>query len=197
MAARTFPVGVASGGMAAYEEQQRNTASAALPAAATERKERSFSLGPFTLRYEEEESVDLSSLARAAAAQLGRVRRFNFAEALQTEAARADLLLAPPTETDPAVAPAGSYSGGALADLAAQAASALENLTYGADGRVRRAQAYVSSRTEISRNASVEAEKSYPAASAAQARKALAAYLEADRAAFSASRTGHLVSGTA
>ena len=196
MAARIFPVGVASGGMAAYEEQQRNTASAALPAAATERKERSFSLGPFTLRYEEEESVDLSSLARAAAAQLGRVRRFNFAEALQTEAARADLLLAPPTETDPAAAPAGYYPGGSLADLAAQAASALENLTYGADGRVRQPQTYSPSGGQISRDTSAGAEESGPAASAAQARKALAAYLAADRAVFFAPGPGRLISDT-
>ena len=195
MAARIFPVGVASGGTAAYEEQQRKTAPAVLPAAATERKERSFSLGPFTLRYEEEESVDFSSLARAASAQLSRVRRFNFAEALQTEAARASLLLAPPTETDPAAAPAGSYPGNALADLAAQAASALENLTYGADGRVRPAQ-YAYAGEEMSRTASGDAQASGPAASAVQARKALAAYLEADRAAFSASRSGGLVSGT-
>ncbi len=159
------------------------------------RKERSFSLGPFTLRYEEEEGVDFSALARAAHAQVNRVRRFNFVEALQTEKARVELFSASPTETDPAVAPTGYQVGDPLAALAARAA---ENLTYGADGLVRRPRLYSSPSGRPDQAASGSAaEASGPSATTARAREALTAYLAAERAAGPAPRTGRLVSGQA
>lgn len=193
MTVRTFPVGAASGGPAAYEQRRRDTAPAEAPAVATGRKERSFSLGPFTLRYEEEESVDFSALASAARAQVDRVRRFNFVEALQTENARAELFSAAPTETDPAAAPTGYQAVNPLAALAARAA---EELTYDADGRVRQPQLYIypSGRPDQAASGSA-AETSGSSATTARTREALTAYLAAERTVMVAPRTGRLVSG--
>lgn len=84
--------GVVSQGLSAYARQARAASwdrSASQPAGLPHRKTQTFSLGPFTLRYEEE-SLDLDALASAAREQLDRVRRFNFREALQAESQRAE-----------------------------------------------------------------------------------------------------------
>ena len=192
MTTRTSPFGAANSGWAAYA-QQRETALSNAPAVIPARKERTFSFGPFTLRYEVEESVDFSALAKTAATQVDRVRRFNFAEALQTETARADLAQAPFAQTGQTDAASGQFSSSTLENLTARAAEALQNLTYGADGRMREAQVYLPPSGRPDQAAAHYAAKtSAPSATTARTREALAAYLTAGQ---SAPQAGRLVSG--
>ena len=195
MTTRTSPFGAASSGWAAYE-QQRETALSNVPAVIPARKERTFSFGPFTLRYSVEESVDFSALAKAAAAQVDRVRRFNFADALHAETTRADLASASFDETDEtgeAQTASGRFSSSTLENLAARAAEALQNLTYGADGQVREARVYLPPSGRPDQAAAHYAAKtSAPSATTARTREALAAYLTAGQ---SAPLAGRLVSG--
>ena len=195
MSTRTSPFGAANSGWAAYA-QQRETALSNAPAVIPARKERTFSFGPFTLRYEVEESVDFSALAKAAAAQVDRVRRFNFAEALQTETARADLAVASFDATNETVgeaqAASGRFSSSTLENLTARAAEALQNLTYGADGQVREAQVYLPPSGRPDQAAAHYAAKtSAPSATTARTREALAAYVTAAQ---TAPQAGRLVS---
>ena len=191
MRTRTLPAGAATDGLAAYEQQREATLSNA-PAVVAGRKERVFSFGPFTLRYEEEESVDFSALARAASAQVDRVRRFNFADALQTENTRADLASAPMGGNDHVFAAGGRFAG-VINDLTARAADALHNLTYGADGRICNAQIYFPPGGRPDQAAApYAAEASAPSTPTVRAREALTAYLAAGRP---APQTGRLVSG--
>ena len=194
MRTRTSPFGAACSGWAAYE-QQRETALSNAPAVIPARKERTFSFGPFTLRYEIEEGVDFSALAKAAAAQLDRVRRFNFADALHTETTRADLASASFDETGQTgrtEAASGQFSSAALDNLTARAAEALQNLTYGADGRVREAQVYLPPSGRPDQAAAHYAAKtSAPSATTARTREALTAYLTAGQA---TSQAGRIVS---
>lgn len=198
MTVRNFSIGSANSGLAAYEQQREAGSALAAPVAAVSagRKERSFSLGPFTLRYEEEVSVDFSALARAASAQLNRVRHFNFAESLHTESVRAELASVSLEGANAAQTPAGDFSAAALKGLTARAADALENLTYGADAQIRTPQLYLPFNGRPDQAAaSNAAEASEPSTTAARTREALMAYLAADRAGSGASRAGRLVSG--
>ena len=197
MTTRTSPFGAASSGWAAYEQQRETTLSNA-PAVIPARKERTFSFGPFTLRYEVEESVDFSALAKAAAAQVDRIRRFNFADALHTETTRADLASASPPDsaslngTGQTDVTSGRFSSSTLENLTAHAAEALQNLTYGADGQVREAQVYLPPSGRPDQAAAHYAAKtSAPSATTARTREALAAYLTAGQ---SAPQAGRLVS---
>ena len=201
MTTRTSPFGSASGGWAAYE-QQRETALSNAPAVIPARKERTFSFGPFTLRYEVEESVDFSALAKAAAAQVDRIRRFNFADALHTETTRADLATAslPASESfdetgqaNQSNASSNQFSSSTLENLTARAAEALQNLTYSADGQVRKPQVYLPPSGRPDQAAAHYAAKtSAPSATTARTREALAAYLTAGQ---TTPQAGRLVSG--
>ena len=200
MTVDTSPVRGANSGLSAYERQRgfESSGSFVVP---TGSKRRAFSLGPLTLRYEEEESFDFSALARAASAQLERVRRFNFAEALQSESARAEFFAGDGASSAPIAAPAKS---GAAAENAARAA-AISGLTYGADGCMRASRLYLPDAAE-DKVATIENTAGFGPeilngaggaymSSAARTRAALTAYLAADRAAFPGSVPGRLWSG--
>lgn len=155
------------------------------------------------MRYEEEESFDFSTLAKAASSQLERVRRFNFAEALQSEAARSEFSAG---DEASAVSTMGApqLASGAYESIA-RAAESLAGLSYGADGRIRSPQLYFSaaaaeSMDAVKSTADIGLEnKDYAVtavtANAARTRTALTAYLAADRAASSSTYSGRLVSG--
>ncbi len=180
----------------------------------TERKQREFSFGPFTVRYEEEESFNFSALAKAAAAQLERVRRFNFSEALQTEAAKEEFLRAPQTSTAASPASAPDFKDASLRELAAKTSEALSGLTYGANGRIRAPQLYFPQNFEketLARETApedqaaggVDATANEPflfnglessTGGAARTRAALAAYLAAGRCTTSRPQVGNIVS---
>lgn len=197
MSTRIASSGSAGSGLAAYEQQRATALPEPLPAAAA-RKQRSFSFGPLTLRYEEEESFDFGALARAAAAQINKVRRFNFAEALQTETARAELpvgaLAHSGLEAGAADASAAYVSDAALARASRRAASALADLTYGADGRLKQAQLYFPADNQQAGQTG-QGLSGEGALVTAKTREALTAYLTADRAARGAPLPGRLLSG--
>ncbi len=207
------PAGAALGGISAYERQTAPESPKTSPIL-TERKQREFSFGPFTVRYEEEESFNFSALARAAAAQLERVRRFNFSEALQTEAAKEEFLGA--AQRSPAASPASApdFKDASLRELAARTSEALAGLTYDASGRMRAPRVYFPQNFETEtpgretapkdQSASgTDATASAPflfdnigssAGGAARTRAALAAYLAAGRCATAQIRAGNIVS---
>lgn len=207
------PVRGASGGISAYERQTVSEPPK-LSSMLTERKQREFSFGPFTVRYEEEESFNFSALAKAAAAQLERVRRFNFSEALQAEAAKEEFLNAP--KNSPAASPASApdFKDVSLRELAARTSEALTELTYDASGRVRAPQLYFPQNFEKETPAREKTPNDQPASgadaainvaflsdsigpaadSAARTRTALAAYLAAGRCATPRPQAGNIVS---
>jgi hypothetical protein len=182
MKIRTSVVETPDSALIAYAQSSRAPARVEAPAPVVSRKERSFSLGPFTLRYEEEEGVDFGALAKAAYAQLNRVRRFNFAESLQTERVRAEPLYDIVAEVDNLAAPAGQLPDDALASLIA-ATAAREHPTYGADGRMRQSRPYLSEPEQPNQSSAVSAATTSEVSAATfRAREALASYLAAERA---------------
>ncbi len=136
------------------------------------RTAQSFSLGPLTIRYEEE-STDFNILAQAAQAQVDRIRRFNFTDALQTENER-----------------------NALKPLDLQSAGRLDGYTaatYGPDARMRVARPAPANTASTIGAADLGAESVSGLASGARAKQALKAYLAALKMSFAPGSEGRLL----